>query len=123
MTRLRRRVQSAGPRGHTSRCRVAVIYGVLRATVDRWQREDFPDGSGRSPHLQVRALDGQGKPWRIPVNVRSEDRTKSLVIFHRADPLLSHPIIAALPNLAKGLTDLNHQARSASNALDYWRAP
>jgi uncharacterized protein YukJ len=68
-------------------------------------------------------LDGHGKPWRIPVNVRSGDVTKSLVIFHRADPLLGHPILAALPLLATGLTDLHHKPRSATNALDYSRAP
>jgi len=58
---------------------VAVIYGVLRAKLDKWKREDPPAGSNKSPHLQVRLIDGQGKPWRIPVNVRSGDKTKSLV--------------------------------------------
>jgi uncharacterized protein YukJ len=102
---------------------VAVIYGVLRGKLDRWTREDPPPGSSKSPHLQVRVVDGQGKPWRIPVNVRSGDPAKSLVIFHRADPLLSHPILEGLPALPFGLTDLNHKLRSASNALDYSRAP
>jgi uncharacterized protein YukJ len=68
-------------------------------------------------------IDGQGKPWRIPVNVRSGDPAKSLVIFHRADPLLSHPILENLSALPSGLTDLNRKSRSASNALDYSRAP
>jgi len=102
---------------------MAVIYGVLRAKLDRWKREDPPAGSPKSPHLQIRVLDGHGKPWRIPVNVRSEDVTKSLVIFHRAEPLLSHPILAGLPLLATGLTDLHQKPRSATNALDYSRAP
>jgi uncharacterized protein YukJ len=102
---------------------VAVIYGALRAKLDRWKREDPAPGSSKSPHLQVRVVDSQGKPWRIPVNVRSGDAIKSLVIFHRADPLLSHPILDGLAALPSGLTDLNHQARSASNALDYSRAP
>jgi len=101
---------------------VAVIYGVLRGTVDRWKREDPAAGSNASPHLQIRLIDASGKAWRIPVNVRSGDPQKSLVIFHRADPLLSHPILDALPSIASGLTDLNHQARSAPNALDYSRA-
>ncbi len=100
---------------------MAVIYGVLRAKPDRWKREDVPAGSKKSPHLQIRVLDGHGNPWRIPVNVRSAD--KSLVIFHRADPLLSHPILSGLPSLATGLTDLNAKPRSASTALDYSRAP
>jgi uncharacterized protein YukJ len=103
--------------------RVAVIYGVLRGTLDKWKREDPGPGSNRSPHLQVRVLDGGGKPWRIPVNVRSGDPAKSLVIFHRAEPLLSHPILDGLAAIPSGLTDLNHQMRSASNALDYARAP
>lgn len=102
---------------------MAVIYGVLRGKLDRWKREDPSPGSTKSPHLQVRLLDGQAKPWRIPVNVRSGDPAKSLIIFHRADPLLSHPILEHLSALPSGLTDLNHKTRSASNALDYSRAP
>src|SRR5262249_35443404 len=102
---------------------MAVIYGVLRGKLDRWKREDPPPGSPKSPHLQIRVLDGHGKPWRIPVNVRSGDVTKSLVIFHRAEPLLSHPILEGLPLLATGLTDLHQKPRSATNALDYSRAP
>lgn len=102
---------------------MAVIYGVLRAKLDRWKREDPSPGSSKSPHLQIRVIDAQGKPWRIPVNVRSGDPAKSLVIFHRADPLLSHPILDTLSALPSGLTDLNNKPRSASNALDYSRAP
>ena len=102
---------------------MSVIYGVLRGKVDRWKREDPPPGSPKSPHLQIRLIDGQGTPWRIPVNVRSGDPQKSLVIFHRADPLLSHPILDQLPALPSALTDLNDQPRAASNALDYSRAP
>ena len=103
---------------------MAVIYGVLRGrSLDRWKREDPPPGSKKSPHLQVRLIDGAGKPWRIPVNVRSGDPAKSLVIFHQADPLVSHPILDAIAAMPAGLTDLNHRPRSASNALDYSRAP
>jgi uncharacterized protein YukJ len=102
---------------------MAVIYGVLRGQVDRWKREDPAAGSNASPHLQVRLLDATGNPWRIPVNVRSGDPAKSLVIFHHADPLLSHPILDALSTIPSGLTDLHDQPRSASNALDYSRAP
>ena len=102
---------------------MAVIYGVLRGKLDRWKREDPPPGSKKSPHLQVRLIDGAGKPWRIPVNVRSGDPAKSLVIFHQADPLVSHPILDAIAAMPAGLTDLNHKPRSASNALDYSRAP
>jgi hypothetical protein len=41
---------------------MAVIYGVLRGKLDRWKREDPPPGSPKSPHLQIRVLDGHGKP-------------------------------------------------------------
>jgi uncharacterized protein YukJ len=102
---------------------VAVIYGVLRGKLDRWKREDVAPGSAASPHLQIRLLDARGTPWRIPVNVRSGDPQKSLVIFHRADPLLSHPILEELSALPSGLTDLNRQPRTAANSLDYSRAP
>ena len=102
---------------------MAVIYRVLRRKLDRWTREDPPPGSSKSPHLRLRVLDGRGKPWRILVNVRSGDVTKSLVIFHRAEPLLSHLILDGLPFLAAGLTDLHQKPRSATNALDYSRAP
>ena len=89
------------------------------------------DGSGRTRRpvaasrrtCRSACIDGQGKPWRIPVNVRSGDPAKSLVIFHRADPLLSHPILENLAAVSSGLTDLNRKPRSASNALDYSRAP
>ena len=76
---------------------MAVIYGVLRGKLDRWKREDVPPGSSKSPHLHVRLIDDGGTPWHLAVNVRSGDPAKSLVIFHRADPL--------------------------QNALDYSRAP
>jgi uncharacterized protein YukJ len=98
---------------------VAVIYGVLRGSVDRFSRDD----DKKSPHLQIRVIDGQGKAWQVPVNVRSADKEKSLVIFHRADPLLSHPILEQLGSFPTGLTDLHNKPRSASNALDYSRAP
>jgi uncharacterized protein YukJ len=102
---------------------VAVIYGVLRGKVDRWKRED-PLASARTfAYLQIRVLDGTGKPWRVPVNVRSSDPDKSLVIVHRVDRLLNHPILASLGTFAPGLTDLQKKPRSAANALDYVRAP
>jgi uncharacterized protein YukJ len=102
---------------------VAVVYGVLRGNVDKFTREDVAPGSKKSPHLQIRVVDGAGKPYRVPVNVRSGDLQKSLVIFHRADPLMGHPILDGLSTIPSGLTDLNNKPRSASNALDYSRAP
>jgi uncharacterized protein YukJ len=94
-----------------------IHYGILRGRVDVFKRED--DLS--SPHLQIRVVDGHNQAWRVPVNVLSGDQSR--VIFHRADPLQSHPILAALPQAAAGLTPLPPAARSASSALDYFRAP
>jgi uncharacterized protein YukJ len=92
-------------------------YGVLRGRVDVFKRED--DFS--TPHLQIRAVDGHGQAWRVPVNVLSADQ--SLLVFHRADPFQNSPIIAALPQVAAGFTPLPPPARSAASALDYFRAP
>ncbi len=100
---------------------MGVEYGVLRGKVDRWKREDPPANSNKSPHLQIRIMDGTGRAWRSPVNVRSQD--KSLVIFHRADPLQGHPILTSLDALPTGFTDLMSVTRGATTALDYSRAP
>src|SRR6476659_6820380 len=96
---------------------MALQYGVLRGQVDIFKREDGSD----SPHLQIKLLDGNGQAWRAAVNVLSGDQ--SLVIFHRADPLQNHPLLDALPQVAAGFTLLPPAARSASSALDYFRAP
>jgi uncharacterized protein YukJ len=92
-------------------------YGVLRGRVDVFKRED--DFS--TPHLQIRVVDGQNQAWRVPVNVLSVDQSR--LVFHRADPFQNSPIIAALPQVAAGFTLLSPAARSASSALDYFRAP
>src|SRR5262245_19701520 len=94
-----------------------VNYGILRGRVDIFKRED--DLS--SPHLQIRVVDGNQQSWRVPVNVLSGDQSR--VIFHRTDPLQDHPILAALPQIPAGLTLLEPAERSASSALDYFRAP
>jgi hypothetical protein len=85
--------------------------------VDVFKRED--DLS--TPHLQIRVVDGHNQAWRVPVNVLSEDQ--SHVIFHRADPLQNHPLLEALPQVRAGFTLLPPALRSASSALDYFRAP
>ena len=72
---------------------MALQYGVLRGQVDIFKRED----DNNSPHLQIKVLDGNGQPWRAAVNVLSSDQ--SLVIFHRADPLQNHPLLAGLPQV------------------------
>lgn len=96
---------------------MALQYGVLRGRVDVFERED----NLSSPHLQIKVIDGQNRAWRVPVNVLSGDGSQ--LIFHRADPLQNHPIVAALAAIPMGFTDLPSAARSASTALDYSRAP
>lgn len=92
-------------------------YGVLKGKIDEFRRED----DDRSPHLQIRIVDDNGQAWRVPVNVLSSDQ--SFLIFHRVDPLQSHPVLAGLTQLASGFTELTVSARSASNALDFFRSP
>ena len=73
-------------------------YGVLRARPDRAKRE----GNGSTPHLQIRAVDATGQPWRVAVNVQSDDGSE--VVFWIVDPLLGHPILAALAATPSGFT-------------------
>jgi uncharacterized protein YukJ len=96
---------------------MAMHYGVLRGRVDRFKREDDFD----TPHLQIRVLDGRDQAWRVPVNVLSKDQ--SFLVFHRVDPLQSHLLLAELPQLAAGFTPLPPSSRSASTAVDCFRAP
>jgi uncharacterized protein YukJ len=96
---------------------MAIHYWVLRGKVDIFKREDDFD----TPHLQIRVIDGHDQAWRVPVNVLSKDQ--SFLVFHRADPLQSHSILAGLPQLAFGFTALLPSSRTASTALDYFRTP
>ncbi len=96
---------------------MALHYGVLRGRVDVFKRED--DLS--TPHLQIRVVDGHQQPWRVATNVLSGDQSR--VIFHRVDPLQSHPIESVLTEVSPGFTLLPPAGRSASTALDYFRAP
>jgi uncharacterized protein YukJ len=93
---------------------MAIRYGALRGRVDRFKRED----GGRTPHLNVRVLDETGQPWRIAVNVQSED--KSDVVYWVVDPLVGHPILDGLDALTSGFTD---QPGDSRHALDYTKAP
>ena len=93
---------------------MAIRYGVLRGRVDRFKRED----GGSTPHLNVRILDETGQPWRIAVNVQSED--KSDVVYWVVDPLVGHPILDGLDALTSGFTD---QPGDSRHALDYTKAP
>ncbi len=92
-------------------------YGILRGRVDLFKRED----NLSTPHLQIRVVDSHNQAWRVPVNVLSGDSSR--VVFHRVDPLQSHPVLAGLPQVATGFTLLSQPLRSSSTALDYFRAP
>lgn len=96
---------------------MSIFYGVLQGKADIFKREDNDD----TPHLQIRVVDSNNQAWRVPVNVLSADQ--SFLIFHRADPLQSHPLMAGLTNLAPGFTPLPANVRSVSNALDFFRSP
>lgn len=96
---------------------MALEYGVLRGKVERFKREDDDD----SPHFQIKVVDGHGGAWRIPFNVQSGDGSD--LIYHKADPLLSHPIIDGLPQIPTGFTALPREKRTPSNSLDFLRAP
>jgi uncharacterized protein YukJ len=96
---------------------IALYYGVLRGKVDIFKREDDLN----TPHLQIRIIDGNNEKWRIAVNVLSSD--KSFLIFHRAEPLQSHPLLAELLKVKSGFTVLPESFRSATTSLDYFRAP
>lgn len=93
---------------------MALQYGVLRARPDRFKRED----GASTPHLQIRALEESGQPWRIAVNVQSD--TGSEVAFWIVDPLAGHPLLASLPAIAQGFSIAAH---NADRALDYVKAP
>jgi uncharacterized protein YukJ len=93
---------------------MAIQYGVLRARPDRYKRED----NASTPHLQIRALDTSGQPWRIAVNVQSD--SGSNVAFWVVDPLAGHPLLASLPATVSGFKTV---ARNADHALDYVKAP
>lgn len=96
---------------------MTIDYGVLRGRVDLFEREE----RGDTPHLQIRVVDAGGGPWRVPVSVASGDGSRA--IFHRADPLLSHPIVEGLRGYGPGFTNIPPESRMASTALDFFRAP
>lgn len=96
---------------------IALYYGVLRGKVDLFKREDDLN----TPHLQIRVTDENNEKWRIAVNVLSSDN--SFLIFHRAEPLQGHPLLAELLKVKSGFTVLPEPDRSASTSPDYLRAP
>ncbi|MGV9712745.1 DUF2278 family protein [Gordonia sp. NPDC003424] len=93
---------------------MSINYGVLRARPDRYTRED----GQRTPHLQIRAVDDTGQPWRVAVNVQSGDGSE--VVFWVVDPMVGHPILATLPTLSTGFSITDH---NSAESLDYVKAP
>lgn len=93
---------------------MAIKYGVLRAQPDLAKREDGVS----TPHLNIRALDATGQPWRVAVNVQSDDGSE--VVYWVVDPLVGHPILDSLAALPSGFSTA---AATSSAALDYVKAP
>src|SRR5690242_2947014 len=92
---------------------MAIYYGALRGTFDRARREDDRD----SPHLQIRVL-AEDTPWRVTVNVESEDRSE--VVYWIVNPITNHPILNAIDGLPVGFSPVR---RDAAHALDFVKAP
>src|SRR5260370_41598967 len=93
---------------------MALEYGVLRARPDLAKRED----GGSTPHLQIRAVDATGQPWRVAVNVQSEDGRE--VVVWVVDPLVGHPILGALAATPSGFTTAG---ANSTGAIDYVQGP
>jgi uncharacterized protein YukJ len=93
---------------------MALKYGVLRARPDLAKRED----GAATPHLQIRAVDAAGQPWRVAVNVQSDDGSE--VVFWVVDPLVGHPILGAIAATPSGFTTT---ASNSSESLDFVKAP
>ena len=87
---------------------------MLRARPDRAKRED----DGDTPHLQIRALDASGQPWRVAVNVQSSDGSE--VVFWIVDPLVGHPILGSLAAAPAGF---GATAANSAKSLDFVKAP
>jgi uncharacterized protein YukJ len=87
-------------------------YGVLKGIVVDARREDVSD----SPHYQVHVL-AEGTSYRIAVNVKSQMSPSELLFL--VDDRFQHPVIAGLPGLPQGFTEL--QGGPGSLALDFIR--
>jgi uncharacterized protein YukJ len=76
---------------------VAIRYGVLRGRVEKLLHHSADD---RAPHVEV-LVQTPGGPWRLAVNVRSDDETN--LLFH-IETDFHHPILDAIDALPVGLT-------------------
>src|SRR5436305_358750 len=93
---------------------MAITYGALRGRFDRAVRED----GAATPHLQVRVLADGGNPWRLAINVQSQDGSD--VVYWVVDPLPDHPVLAATSAMPVGFAAV---AGDAAHALDFTKAP
>lgn len=93
-----------------------IAYGVVKGRVVDFGRHENVAGSKNHFHL---ILEGGGKRWRCPVNIRSND--DSMVWFHVQQPLPAHPLLSAIDNLPDGLRKLPR--REPGLTLDYVREP
>jgi uncharacterized protein YukJ len=76
---------------------MAIRYGVLRGRVAKLLHHSADD---RAPHVEV-LVQTPGGPWRLAVNVRSDDETN--LLFH-LETDFRHPILDAIDALPVGLT-------------------
>ena len=87
-------------------------YGVLVGRVVASRAE----GGADSPHFQVH-IRGSDTDFRIAVNVLSKEKPSELLYF--SDEHFSHPLLALLPTLPEGFTELPSQRGGV--ALDFIR--
>src|SRR6476660_5923046 len=93
---------------------MALQYGVLRARFDLAKRADGLS----TPHLQLRALDSTGQPWRVAVDVQSQDPSE--VVFWSVDPLVGQPIVDSWSTRPSGFSPA---APNATTSGDYLKGP
>ncbi len=95
-----------------------IQYGVVKGKVVAFGRhENVP---GTNPHFHV-VVEGGGKRWRCPVNVKSKDPVNSEVWFRIQSPLTNHPLLPGLKALPDGLKKLPDHRPGLT--LDYVRDP
>ena len=87
-------------------------YGVLKGEVVDARREDDPD----TPHYQVQVR-ADNASFRIAVNVKSKMSPSELLFL--VDERFRHPVIAHLPGLPHGFTELRREP--GGPALDFIR--
>ncbi len=95
-----------------------IQYGVVKGKVVAFGRhENVP---GTNPHFHV-VVEGGGKRWRCPVNIKSKDAVNSEVWFRIQSPLPNHSLLAGLTTLPDGLKKLpDHQP---GLTIDFIRDP